>query len=644
MPISTTSPLAANAGPGNQADASCRLSRRTLLVSTAAVAAVPWPALAAVAPQAVKTDWDLSAIFADDAAWERERQAVLAELPQLSTFRGNLSAPAPTLRAALSAASGLKQRILRLDTYAALKGDADLRDAVAQQRRQLSQALFTAFFEKSSWMDDEIAALGRPAVDRILKADPQLARFRVGIDEAFRRAPHRLSPEGEMLLAAAEKPLSASGVIQAQLAAGDIPRPELTVSSGKVVHLDYAAFSSVSRSPIRADRDAAYRAYWGSWKQFEGSLGATLSGSLDADVFRARARRHASSLDAALFEQNIPVEVYRILIAETNAALPILHRYYDLRRKMLKLTDLRYEDVTAPVSAFHRRFDVTEMRALTLAAVAPLGSAYVERLAGATTNGWMDALPRPGKYGGGYTNPGAYGVHPFLIMNLTPTYTGLTTFAHEWGHAMHGALAMAAQPFDTFNAPTFVQEVASTCNEQLLARYMIARASTPHEKLFYLAQQMEQFANTLFRQVMRAEFEAKVHGIIERGEGMSGERLSAIYLELMRRYHGPGVTIDPVYGIEWARVIQFYNAFYVFQYATAITGAAHCADAVTRGGAAGRDRYLSMLMAGGSKPGYETLRGGGVDLATAAPYRLVMNMFSGTLDQAEDLLARASDN
>src|SRR5439155_3792959 len=250
-----------------------------------------------------------------------------------------------------------------------------------------------------------------------------------------------------------------------------------------------------------------------------------------------------------------------------------------------------------PLVTLDRKFTLAEMRTTTLAAVAPLGKAYVDLLAASTAKKWMDPLPRQGKASGAYMNPGAYDVHPYLLLNLGENYDGMTTFAHEWGHAMHSLLANAAQPYETSDYPIFLAEIASTTNEQLLAHYMVTKAKTKQEKIFYLGHLLELLRGTFFRQAQLAEFELAAHDRMEAGEGLSGEKFTAIYFDLLKRYHGPRVTIDPAYAIEWAYIPHFFNAFYVYQYATSIAAAAYFAQSILHGGAKERDTYLTVLKA-----------------------------------------------
>ena len=305
---------------------------------------------------------------------------------------------------------------------------------------------------------------------------------------------------------------------------------------------------------------------------------------------------------------------------------------------MLALPNLAYYDLYPPLVALDRSFPLDEMRTLTLAAIKPLGPDYGATFARATAARWMDPRPRPGKASGAYMNGWAYDVHPYLLLNLSDRYDGLTTYAHEWGHAMHSLLANAAQPYETAQYPTFIAEIASTCHETLLVRMMLANARTKAEKLFYLGQIMEVIRTTFFRQTMLAEFQLAIHDLAEKGEGLSGARFSQAFLDLLRRYHGPKVAIDPLYGIEWTYIPHYFYGFYVFQYATSVTAANAFADQVLAGGAAERDRYLSVLKAGGSDYGYAILRKAGLDMAAPAPYRAIIATFARALDQAEALL------
>ena len=618
------------------------LSRREAMISAAALGTFAIASGAAAADPAAAPAgavWDLTDLYPNDAAWEAERAAVAARLPEVAAFRGRLGEGAGTLRQVLQLQSDLGLKVARLYTYAGLKADEDLRNAPNQERRQKANDLYTAYGEAGSWMNPELLQLGASKVDAYLASDTGLAKFRFQLLDVVRQAPHTLTPEGEAILAASQNPLTGPGDIRVQLVSSDIPRPTVTLSDGTKAQLDDQGYTLHRTAPNRADRKLVFDQFWASYHAFENSLGTALLSQTKGEMFQAKARKYGSALEAALAAPNIPEGVYRSLVAEANAGLPVLHRYFELRRRMLGLDQIAYYDIYPPLVTLDRTFSVDEMRSLTLAAIKPLGPDYSKQFADASARKWMDPRPRPGKQSGAYMQGTAYDVHPFLLLNLSDKYDGLTTYAHEWGHAMHTLLANKAQPFETAGYPTFTAEIASTCHELLLANMMIGLAKSKQEKLFYLGQLMENYRGTFYRQAMFAEFQLAIHDLAEKGEGLSGQKMTEINLDLLKRYHGPKFVMDPAYGIEWAYIQHYFYGFYVFQYATSITAANFFADKLMHGGPKERENYLSVLRAGGSDYGYNILKKAGLDMATATPYRTIVRSFSNVLDQAEKLLA-----
>jgi oligoendopeptidase F len=619
------------------------VTRREAFLSAAAVAALSSSASASAIAQAAAgsgagAQWDLTHLYPSDSAWETERQALLRAIPTLKSFQGTLGRSAAALRTALQAGSDLNKRASRLYTYASLKADEDLRVAPNQERKQQAQDVFTALGEATAWANPEIVAIGSAKVNAFIAADRGLEKFAFGLRDTLRTAEHTLSPAEEELLASAGTPLAGPNDIRDQLAASDIPRPTVKLGDGREIRLDDQGYTLARGAPNRADRKMVFDKFWASYKAFENSLGTALAAQVNGDKFRAKARKYDSALQAQLDGSNLPEAVYRSLIAETNRGLPVLHRYFELRRRMLGLPDMGYWDIYPPLVKSDRTYTLAEMRQLTLESIKPLGAEYGRLFAEASSKPWMDPLPRPGKASGAYMNPGAYDVHPYLLLNLSDKYDGLSTYAHEWGHAMHSLLANAAQPYELSNYPTFTAEVASTVHDMLMANTLAERARTKEEKLFYLGQIMENYRGTFFRQSMFAEFQLAINDLVNKGEALSGEKMSALYLDLLKRYHGPKVRIEPVYGAEWMYIQHFYFGFYVWQYATSITAANFFAQKVMHGMPADVTRYLDVLRAGGSDYGYNLLKKGGLDMATAEPYRLIVDSFSKVLDQAEGLI------
>ncbi len=620
------------------------LSRRDALLTSALVMAFAGGTARAATPAAAMATadlpaaWDLSDLYPNDAAWDADHKQAVAMLPTITGYRGRLGESAATLKAALQAQSDAGLKIARLSVYAELKADQDVRVPANQERKQVATDMYGRFAEATAFTAPEVLSVGRTRIEGFLAADKELARFRFGLEDALRQAPHTLGAEAEGVIAATVSPFAGPGDVQQQLGASDIPRPTVTLSDGTTARLDDQGYELHRDAPNRADRKLVFDRFWGSYAPFQNALGANLTAQVKSEMFTAKVRRFPDSVSAALYGPGIPEGVYRTLVAQVNAGLPQFHRYLELRRRILKLPDLRYYDIYPPLVSLDRRFTLDQMRTLTLEAVAPLGADYNATFARATAARWMDPRARTGKQSGAYMNGSAYDVHPYLLLNLSDKYDGLTTYAHEWGHAMHTLLANRAQPFETAQYPTFIAEIASTCQEALLAHHMLANATTRPEKLFYIGQLLENFRGTFYRQTMFAEFQLAIHEIAEKGEGTSGPRFTALYLDLLRRYHGPGMQIDPAYAVEWAFIPHFYYGFYVFQYATSITASTYFAEKILTGGTAERDRYLSVLSAGGAGYGYDILRRAGLDMATPAPYQAVVAAFGTLLDQAEALL------
>jgi oligoendopeptidase F len=616
------------------------LTRREALAASAfAALAAAAPAWAQDAARPAGAMWDLTELYPSDAAWEEARKAVLAAIPGIAKFQGKLGSSAAVLAEALVYQSDLGRTASRVFTYVSLKGDEDVRIASYQEKLGQARDMFTAFGEATAWFAPELLTVGRDKVEAFIASNAVLkARFDHYLRDTLRQADHTLSPEGEGLLASAGSPLSAPGQIAGQLRSSDIPWPTIKLSTGQEVRLDSQGYTLHRDAPNRADRKLVFDSFWTAHGKFQNSFGSTYSAKVKGDIFYAKARKYPTSLALALSGNNVPETVYRTLVAETNKGLPQLHRYFELRRRILGLPDLHYYDIYPPLVALDRNFTLDQMRATTIAAVKPLGQDYVDRISKATAAKWQDPWPREGKRPGAYMNPGAFDVHPYLLLNLSEKYDGLSTYAHEWGHALHSLLANSAQPYDKSDYPIFLAEIASTLNEELLAAHMLANAKTKEEKLFYLGMKMENMRGTYFRQTMFAEFELNAHDMAEAGEGLSGKKFTDMYYGLLTRYHGPKVGMDPVYANEWAYIPHFYNSFYVYQYATCIAAASYFAREILKGGTKERDNYLSVLKAGGSDYPTEILKRAGLDMASPAPYQAILASFKETLDQAEALL------
>lgn len=619
----------------------CSIRWAILVMACLPVAAAQ--AAETAADREVSVTWDLGDLFPSAEAWTEAYGKARAQADQLDRFKGSLGNSAGEMLKALAGISDLRLRAARLATYASLAGDDDLRVAPAQERRQQAQALQTRIDEKTAWLAPEIIALGQAKVDSYLAQNAELAEhFDFFLKNTLRGAPHTLGAESEAVLASSGDVLSQPNNVYQQLADAELPFPTVELT-GKKLRLDQAAYTKYRSAASRADRKAVFDSFWGAWKSYQGTMGANLTTQVMGDVFMAKSRRFDSALDAALFSDNMPPEVYRTLVAQTNAALPTLHRYLRLRKRLLGIGDeLAYYDnypSLFPLTSVPR-FSVAESERITLAALAPMGDEYLALLKRGFAGRWMNALPHQGKAAGAYMNGSAYGVHPYLLLNHNDDYESLSTLAHEWGHAVHTMLADSNQPYEKAEYSTFIAESASIANEMLLNDYMVEHAKSREEKLYYLGQGLEAIRTTFFRQVMFAEFQLQMHQDLEQGRPLSGEHLTEEYCTLLKRYYGEAegvMKIDPPYCTEWEFIPHFYYGFYVYQYATSMAGAAQFTDAILKEGAPARDRFVDMLKAGGSDYAYPLYRKAGIDMATPAPYQALVARMNRVMDQIEAL-------
>lgn len=602
-------------------------------------------ALALTGPLAVQADplpttWNLSPLYATPADWEAARKALLADLPKLAALKGTLGKSAQSLRAGLDAISAANLRFDRLRVYASMTQSTDNRDTANQQRSSLAGQLDGQYHSAIAWLEPEIQSLGEAKVAAFLKAEPGLKKHAEHLRNSLRQARHTLSAETEGALAALAPVRSATGDARTLLFNANTKWPELTVD-GKLERVDDTKYGLLRQHPDRAVRKQVFDAFFGAIGQYEDTYGVTLGNVVQDDTILAQLRRYPSAVAMSLGAEEIPEAVYRTLVAEVHQGLPTLHRYFKLRQKMLGLPDLHYYDIYPALVSQQQAYSLDDAAALTLAATRPLGPDYQALLQATFKANTLHALPGPGKSGGAYQD-GVYGAPPYVFLNHQGDFESVSTFAHEWGHAMHTALANRAQPYETAGYSLFVAEIASTANEVLLSQYMQAQARSKSEKLFQLGYALERLRGTFFRQAMFGEFELKTHDAAARGEALNGKRLTEIYCQLLKEYHGDAagvMKIDPLYCQEWAFIPHFYRPFYVYQYATSITAALHFAEDIAAGKPGARDNYLKLLAAGGSVPPYQALKNAGLDMATPAPYQAVVKRMDRIMDEMEALLA-----
>ncbi len=591
--------------------------------------------------ESVEDTWDLSDLFDSVETWEQASKDVEDQLQAFVECKGELGQSAARLKECMDMFFNGQKAFARYIIYANMGSDQNIRDQEAMGRRQAAGLMGTRLSQDTSFVQPELLAIGEETLMAYVAEKPGLKDYTYYLDNTVRTAAHTLTEEGENVIAAAGNITSAPFSIYSTLTNAEIEWPTITLSNGEEALLDQAGYSRYRGEQNRDDREKVFDEFWGTWKKYERTMGSSLNAAVNANYFQANVRKYDNSLQSAIDGANIPEEVYRTLIAETNANLDTLHRYFRLRARMLGIDDLRYHDIYPPLVSSDKEFPLETGKAVTLAAMEPLGEEYVSVMRRGFNERWMDAYPRPNKRSGAYMNGAGYDVHPYVLMNYNDNYGSVSTLAHEWGHAMHSYLAALEQPYPTYFYATFTAEIASTFNEALLLKHMLSVAESDEERLFYLGSALENIRGTFFRQTMFAEYELAIHESVEQGQPLTGQKLTEMYTDVLKRYHGhdEGVmTIDDTVSVEWAYIPHFYFNFYVYQYATSIAAASLLAQDVLSGREGALDNYLSLLSAGGSDYPYELLKRAGVDMATPEPYRATIARMNKIMDQIEEIL------
>src|SRR5262245_51485190 len=623
------------------------LPRLLAVLAAAVLLSIPAASLPAAERSEIadKYKWDLGALYPSVDAWTAAREKLAARVPGIAAFQGRLGAAPESLHAALSTMMDLERDLLRLNTYASQLNDEDQRVSRHLEMKEAAERMVVQFRSASAYVRPEILAIGGTKVRSFLSSEPRLKDYRPYLENILRYEKHTLSAAEEKIAAQAGRFAGAGYTIRDLFNNAELPWPTVKLSTGEV-RLDDAAYTQYRQSPNRADRDTVFRAFWRAHREFKGTYGAALNSVVQAHIFDRDIHKYSSCLENALFGDNIPTRVYTQLLDDVHANLPTLHRYLKLRQRMMGLKQLRYEDLYAPiVSEVKMTFTPDEAMKIVLDAVATLGKAYVDTLRHGFASRWVDWMPSTGKSSGAYST-GAYGVHPYQLQNFTGLYDEVGTLAHESGHSMHPYLSDQTQPYVTHDYATFVAEVASTLNENLLFHYMLDRTTDKPTRLYLLGSYLDNLRGTLFRQTMFAEFELAIHEKAERGETLTGDNLTELYLGLVRRYYGhaKGIcTVDSLYGVEWSYIPHFFYNFYVYQYATSIVASTALANGIRQEAAAGkstarRDAYLHMLQSGSSRYPIDLLKDAGVDMTTSAPFKAAMREMNLVMDEIERLL------
>src|SRR6202045_3490284 len=582
--------------------------------------------------------WDLAHLFADVGKWQEDFAWVQKSYPRIKEWKGKIGTSAKNLAECLEFEKALDLKLERLYHFASLQLAEDSANTKYLARVGQIQNLLTKIGEAFAFVVPEIQAIDDQTFAKFT-ADPALADWRIKLHKIRRLKPHVLSEPEERILALGAAALSGYDDTFSQLTDVDMKFGVVVDGTGREKPLTQRSFSSflVKRDPDLRKR--AFEQFYVEFQDHQYTLASSLAYSVKADVFRARARNYSSALDAALFPDDVPASVYEGLIKPVRANLAPLFRYFDLRRRVLGLKELHHYDTYVPMVAeieTHISFDQAVEHVVT--ALRPLGKEYVDVLESGLRGRWCDRYETKGKRSGAFSS-GSYGAPPYILMNYKEdVFADLYTLGHEAGHSMHTWLSQKTQPFQDYDYPIFLAEVASTFNEELLTHPLLEQTTDPKMRAYIINRQIDDIRGTLFRQTMFAEFEKVIHEIEESGDALTLDTFKTEYHKLLAAYFAENFVLDPQLDLECLRIPHFYGAFYVYKYATGISAAVALSEKVLRGESGCVDAYLNFLKSGGSKFPLETLKTAGVDMTTSAPIESTLRVFERRLGELEELL------
>jgi len=592
--------------------------------------------------------WDLTPLFASVADWEKALEKLSGEVERIESYKGKLSNP-KAMAECLDLYFDLHNRATHVQQYAALALETNSTDQEKQARHQRALALIDDVMNAAGFMRGEILALDDDAMEKAYAAPNGPAEYRRYLDDLRRRRSRVLHPEAERVLQLAGDNLWAEidlNEIQSsvELAFGallsDITWPMVHDEEGNEVRLALSNYPVFRRSPNREVRAEAVSAFFGTLREFQHVFAQTLAGQFELDVFYARARGYDTAIEAYMDKDNLDTAVHDNLLGTVNDNLKPLHRYVELRKKVMGLDDLHIYDLYVPmVEAAEIEMPYEEAERTLPEALTPLGVEYVTVLKEGLEleNGWIDLYPSSDKEAGAFCAT-VYGRHPYVKMNYQNSADDLSTLAHEFGHALHSYMSMENQPYQDFRYVPFLAEIASTCNEALLQDYLVANAKSKEEKIGLLVSELETIRTTIYRQTLFTEFERVVHGYVEDGTPITARLLDDTYRGLVERYYGPGFTVDEDDGMEWAYIPHFYYKYYVYTYATGLSCGLAIAEKVKAEGEPAVEDYFTMLEGGCSKPPLELLEGAGVDLTKPQAIESALKRFDRTITELAELL------
>lgn len=588
-----------------------------------------------------KYQWDLSTVFATDDAWEAELASLDSDLENAKAYKGRLTASSNDLLSITESYLALSRRLEKLYVYASMKNDQDTTVAKYQEYQAKATAIYAKFSEIFAFYEPELMQLSKEAFEDFVAETPALSAYAHFFEQLFKRQPHVLSQAEEELLAGAQEIFGAAGETFGLLDNADIIFPIVLDDEGKEIQLTHGNFISLLESKNRDVRKEAYQALYATYEQFQHTYAKTLQTNVKVHNYEARVHHFKSAREAALSANFIPESVYDTLIETVNANLPLLHRYVELRKKILKLDDLKMYDIHTPLSEMDMSFSYEEALAKAEDVLAVFGKEYSERVHRAFTERWIDVHVNKGKRSGAYSG-GSYDTNAFMLLNWQDTLDNLFTLVHETGHSLHSTFTRENQPYVYGDYSIFLAEIASTTNENILTETLLKEVDDDKARFAILNHYLDGFKSTIFRQAQFAEFEDIIHKADQAGEVLTSDYLNQLYADLNEKYYGLSKTDNLEIQYEWARIPHFYYNYYVYQYATGFAAASYLADKVVHGTQADIDCYLDYLKAGNSDYPLNVIKKAGVDMTTSAYLDAAFRIFEERLDELEALIEKGA--
>jgi oligoendopeptidase F len=581
--------------------------------------------------------WSLESIYASDEDWEAAHAAVEERLADLRGYEGRAVEDGGTLLEALELRDDVHREVEKVTSYARMRSDEDTRDQEYQALSSRAQSLSADASSAASFLEPEIQSLTREELEGMIESTDGLERYEHYLDDVIRMKPHTRSAEVEELLSELGEVLSAPGDVYNMLTNADLTFPSVERPDGEAVEITQSNFTTLLKEDERSFRRDVHESFYEELSTVRNTIGSALKNQVKKDVKTARARNYDTARAAALDGPNVPVEVYDTLVDTVDDNLGVLHRHAALKRQALGVDDLEMWDLYMPlVDEESPEVEYAEARDHVVEAVAPLGEDYQSRVAEGLDSRWVDVYENRGKRSGAYSG-GAYDTQPFILMNYQADVSSMYTLAHELGHSLHSQLTSENQPYVYGDYTIFVAEVASTVNEALLTHHLLETVEDETFRRFVLNEFLERFRSTLFRQTLFADFEQRIHELVEAGEALTPDRLDEAYGSRKERFYEPA-TVDEHIRREWMRIPHFFYNFYVYQYATGISAAVALAEDIREEGDPAARRYVDFLESGSTDYPLELLRGAGVDMATADPVERAIGVYDDHLDEMEQLL------